>query len=325
MPEASRTEIAQSLDDIGTYFSERFGFGTADFTIYVGTDGGEPLRITHEWLFNFDLAEGFCGNDRLDVFVHALRCANSGWMYTQYQQVLVGELGLLTRPRADDDRDPRGPRWLIVGMRDHLYSAYPLLTPSHTQAGAIARARRTGLPLSSLETYRSEWLLPDSVFRSLGFLAVEWLANHASDPALLDYHHEVTSGTPWRVAFQTAFGIAVDDFYEAFAAHRQENAPPSDRRIAGSVVDPGGAPVAGAGVGMLALDGGVEDGQYAGPDATFDLAASDGRYHLVITLEGTRCRLPRGTTDYRFEVVVAGSDVSGVEVRLPYVTRCEAP
>ncbi|MYD65286.1 MAG: carboxypeptidase regulatory-like domain-containing protein [Chloroflexi bacterium] len=327
VPERARIEIEQALDDFGKLFSERFGFGRADFTIYVGTDGGEPLRAMHEWLFDFEPAAGFCGNHRMDVLVHALRCANSFWMYGTYRQVLVDELGLLTRPRTDDDRDPRGPRWLIGGMYDYLYSAFPLfITPSFTDPVAISHARRTALPLSNMETYSSEWLVPDSsAFRALGFLAVQWLATHAGDPAVRDYHRRVASGTPWRVAFQAAFGIAVDDFYHAFDAHRQTIAPPADRRIAGVVVDLVGAPVARAGVGMLALDGGVTDSQYAESDGTFDLAASDGRYELIITLDGTRCRLPQDAMDHRLQVVVAGSDVTALEVRLPQGTTCEPP
>ena len=38
----------------------------------------------------------------------------------------------------------------------------------------------------------------------------------------------VPESSTWQEAFEAAFGIAIDDFYEAFEEYRAEVAPPND-------------------------------------------------------------------------------------------------
>ena len=55
---------------------------------------------------------------------------------------------------------------------------------------------------------------------SLGFLAVEWLANHAGDPAIFDYYRRLPEAESFATAFEGAFGLTFEEFYEQFAAYR---------------------------------------------------------------------------------------------------------
>ena len=56
--------------------------------------------------------------------------------------------------------------------------------------------------------------------RAPSFLAAEWLAQRAGEPALFEYYRLLPSSDSWQAAFEEAFGIAIDDFYAAFAEYR---------------------------------------------------------------------------------------------------------
>ena len=58
----------------------------------------------------------------------------------------------------------------------------------------------------------------------LGLLAVDWLVERAGEPALLEYHRSLAAATSWRSAFdsafESAFGLTAESFYEQFEAYR---------------------------------------------------------------------------------------------------------
>jgi hypothetical protein len=58
------------------------------------------------------------------------------------------------------------------------------------------------------------------VTRALGFLAVEWLAAHAGDPAVFDCYRRLPDARSRGEAFEGAFGLTFEEFYEQFEAYR---------------------------------------------------------------------------------------------------------
>ena len=51
---------------------------------------------------------------------------------------------------------------------------------------------------------------------------MEWLADHAGDPAVFEYYRVLPSSTSHEAAFEQAFGLTLEDFYEQFEAYRAE-------------------------------------------------------------------------------------------------------
>ena len=78
--------------------------------------------------------------------------------------------------------------------------------------------------LSDFESYPpgpySPWAVPDREARVLSFLAADWLLARAGEPAIYEYYRLRQATDDWRVAFEGAFGITIDDFYAAFAEYR---------------------------------------------------------------------------------------------------------
>ena len=60
---------------------------------------------------------------------------------------------------------------------------------------------------------------------STPIMAAELLAFRAGEGAILRYYALLTRGTDWRDAFESAFGLTVDDFYVLFEAHRAAGFP----------------------------------------------------------------------------------------------------
>ena len=71
-----------------------------------------------------------------------------------------------------------------------------------------------------METYGAAPRPPYWVGRALSFLAGEWLAERAGEPALFEYYRLLPTSDSWEAAFEGAFGITIDDFYEKFEAYR---------------------------------------------------------------------------------------------------------
>ena len=162
--------------------------------------------------------------------------------------------------------------------------------------------------------------------RALSSIAGELLADRASEAALFDYFRQLPTSDTWQEAFEAAFEMSVDDFYEAFEARRAEVAPPFVlHHVRGFVVDPDGNPSAGAWVAANRGEGRWEDAASTGADGAFDLVLRDGSYYLNVDLTTTGCQVP---TDDRLhpggEIEVDGADVTAVEIRLPEGSSCGA-
>ena len=105
------------------------------------------------------------------------------------------------------------------------------LTPSEgldsrrrQEAAALLRAGELR-PLRAFETVEDD---AERIHYQLGFLAADRLADHAGVEALAGYYQRLPSSDSWQEAFEGAFGIAVDDFYETFEAYRAEIVRPEE-------------------------------------------------------------------------------------------------
>ena len=80
------------------------------------------------------------------------------------------------------------------------------------------------MPLSSFQSWTS-WS-DQQLGKALGFVALTWLADRAGEAALFEYYRLLPESSRWEDAFEGAFGITVDEFYEAFEEHRAKVVSP---------------------------------------------------------------------------------------------------
>ena len=62
--------------------------------------------------------------------------------------------------------------------------------------------------------------MPDREAKALSFLAADWLLARAGERAIFEYYRLRQSTDDWKDAFEGAFGITIDEFYQEFAEYR---------------------------------------------------------------------------------------------------------
>ncbi len=224
--------LGAEFRDLSARLAERFeDLEGTELTAYIHA-GVETLHAAYEERYARAPDADLCWYSSGSVIAYAASCEEPfgsivGRAYIALLRDKVAPLGEL--PAAEDDYSRRGPQWLLLGTREYANALYRAETGSEAyellRIAQIAPARRTALPLSSMETRagRDAAGRPETI--ALGFLATELLAERAGDEAILDYIRLLPSSTGWRDAFEGAFGLTVEDFHAAFEASRLERAP----------------------------------------------------------------------------------------------------
>ena len=185
-----RSEIRKGMEDIITSFAERFGAYAPELKISVSdTEPGCWAR------------PGF-----LKLVERFLVCP-----VHEYFHVLQFTLA---------EGRPWGPEWLVEGSATYAEEAYE-------EGGLEFRRWIAPASASHIASIRNpEAAHPSRLNYHLGFLAADWLVDHAGEPSLLNYYRLLPSSDSWEEAFASAFDLTTDEFYDAFEAYRAEVAPP---------------------------------------------------------------------------------------------------
>ena len=176
-----------------------------------------------------------------------------------------GVLGLMTDPAAFEQyKSVSVPRWLTEGMAGLLTDLaifkqnsipYPHPEMRRVRRGQVRRAASIDLSLEEAENWPPQfeayvalddesaargWKIIDCIY-VCGYMAVELLASHVGVRKLADYYmrlepqmvplgvkEEDFPQPGWRVAFESAFGMTVEEFYGLFEEHRAAGFPELD-------------------------------------------------------------------------------------------------
>ncbi len=234
--EETETAVRAAFDDVLTFFGERFGAGSADYTVFAAVDA-ESVTEAYLRAFGGDPYEGFCSRASVGMAALAvidLTCRASAPYYMDryhFDHVRDRLAPRSSLPVAEAGLDRRGPWWLRVATKSYTEHAYEAtddeVTIEAIRAEQVTLARRVTPSLASLEVWADVVDVGYWEARALAFLAGAWLAEHADEPALFEYYRQLPSSTSWEAAFEAAFGMSVADFHAAFEAHRAEVAPPT--------------------------------------------------------------------------------------------------
>ena len=142
----------------------------------------------------------------------------------------AGAAEFLIRRAYQPDGTPGG----FHGAFDMTYAQARQFAISHADP-STAGNNIPAVPLRDVETLPElpdqSWLEYYKAFCAYhcGFLAAELLAHRAGGVSeLLRFYALLDPRTDWRETFQTAFGMAVDDFYDLFERHRAAGFPEMD-------------------------------------------------------------------------------------------------
>ncbi len=209
VPKQDGEAIREEFEAVRRFFASRFE-ATTEFTMFVApnaesiqTELVRPYVPTDCWLAPswgvVDLPLDLCTD------------APGGFDYMYY-------LGI--RDELSIHHVTSVPRWFNVGSQLYVRAVYADDTDRTSYIDyrnhAVSAAGRSREPLGTV-TIVDSISFPGG---ALGFLAVEWLANHAGDPAIFDYYRRLPEATSRDEAFEGAFGLTLEKFYEQFEAYR---------------------------------------------------------------------------------------------------------
>ncbi len=272
-----RDAFLREFTSVVQYFAERHNLVTT-----------QPIKILvvehydlHYGSRTIVLNEGFLG-EVAHEYVHALQDELSG-----------GALG---------------PRWIVEGGAVHFEYLYDHAVgwwPIRESVATLENAR--GIR-ESLEDIESNIVGTDVEKYALGHLATRYLITLAGEEALWDFYREYASTRSWKGAFEEAFGLSVQEFYQAFEAHRALVLPPLPV-IRGVVLGPDGEPAEGILVWSLSY---FDDGTFSGwldfteRDGSFTVAAEGDEVRL--SLQHPVCGDVYGYVDSAGDIVPGGID-----------------
>lgn len=142
-----------------------------------------------------------------------------------------------------------GPVWLSEGaaMTQGLKASASIGLTNLDQERAERTLQTRGIvhSLRAFETMESIEAIDSNIPYSLGFRAVEFLvSNYGGDGALRNFWDAQGKGATWQTAFQSSFGIALNDFYSKFEEYRRADFPPYCGMVPAGNASPTPAPFA---------------------------------------------------------------------------------
>ena len=282
-------EVERHFNDAAAFFIQRYGLAVPGLTIIMeGPQDVNPSYIG-KTIFMPTL-----GVDRVVIaheYVHALQ-----------DQISAGNFG---------------PEWMAEGMAAYFEENFDEVYEERIVSTLnVATWSQDSLRDMEIRSYKG-FNYP------VASLAIHQLVLFAGEESLFDFYSALKNSASWQADFEDSFGIAVDDFYDQFAAYRAESAP-SFPQIRGIVLDPDGEPVPNFWISAypLMLNAGLAD--ITGMYGRFTIAVRSGRY--VLEVRHSACGpagflddaglLTRSREDARiFEI--GSSNVTGIVVDLP--------
>ncbi len=244
----TQADFRASMEDVVAFYSERYGVETPEFALYIGADI-EAIRDLRELgvrgaTIHSDV-NGTIWNIRgtwalLVAGGHGVRSANARLLAHEYFHILQQVLSNAS-PAAT-------PRWLIEGSAHYLSWLYGGLWESDRPREIIYSSNCEG-ELRDLESFEITTPVEGQCLYSPGAIASEWFAQHAGANSHLRFWEMLRGSRTWEDAFSSAFGIAPEEFYEAFEEHLGDSLSELPvGRVAGVVLGPNGDALQGIGL-----------------------------------------------------------------------------
>ena len=222
MPEQTKSAIRGELAMVLKFFGGQLDAPATDYTVYIGNDA-EALSETYERYFDAKLSDRFCSSAATGrVAFLAFRCSMEppyglAWRHFHTARHILA--GTTTLPPSQPGEFRQGPAWLVNGSANYAVAAYQI---EHGRQSAeqyrnrqLARVASVAGGLESIESHAA-FIEDSATSHALSGLAAQWLTDRAGLASLFRYYRVLDNAAGWRVAFEAAFGITVDDFYEEF-------------------------------------------------------------------------------------------------------------
>jgi PKD repeat protein len=204
---------AASVPEMETIY-QGLGYDPADVPRYM-PDGGGAFDSHGDHVFIVPAGTSY---DSSSPVRHRVVVVHEMWHTVQYT------LAPNMFNAGSDDMPADGPVWLREGSAEFV--GYSGVADSGVDASSfrgemlsMAKGQYATVALQDTATQSAQSSVGYATY-DLGFFATELLTKTNGMASLTAYWAKIGAGTPWRDAFQQAFGRTVDQFYTEFASYR---------------------------------------------------------------------------------------------------------
>lgn len=160
-----------------------------------------------------------------DAFGFGLRNQRIKFILHEYIHVLQFDLA---GPQPDccqsDQVSTIGPAWLVEGTAEYLnflfFGDQGVLDFRRFMQGQQDFAKSISASLRELETQQG--LRSEAGRGALAVVAVDFAVSLAELRALVDFWQAIGGGASWQTAFNSSFGLSIDEFYQEFETFRSQ-------------------------------------------------------------------------------------------------------
>lgn len=233
----TRLAIRSEIESVHRFLIDRFGANPSEYSVYVGSDwdsvGHHVRRLSQSLWWDERVRRlslplesvGGCLTGYTGWIAYAAGCERP----LDYRAYINWHL----RALLQENRILDLPTWLDAGAGGYIAVQYRGVDVA-TLGGAFSEnaklARRSTVPLQDLAAGERWEEGNTEEHRALSILAVDFLLQRAGDQALFEYVRLLPRlpGGAWYApagsigdAFEGAFGLTFEEFYEQFEAYRQ--------------------------------------------------------------------------------------------------------
>ncbi len=218
VPAQTAAEIRSEFENVRQFFADRFKAEATEFTLYVARTVESAARALP------NVGHIYCSSVQDGRAIVTLdRCHSPFTLDYLYIGAMVLELAPLESLSVPagfsfSTSSSRAPAWASEGLVKYAAAAY------RAAAGRLDIAEYRGREVNVARVTR-ESLRDQASYSgpppSLSYLAVDWLVERAGEPAVFEYYRVLPSATSAAAAFESAFGLTIDEFYEQFEAYRE--------------------------------------------------------------------------------------------------------
>ena len=220
VPADTGSAIRDEFEAVRRFFATRFKAEVTELTLYIAPDA-DAVLAAGAW----HVREGCWLSPSRGIVAFALDlCSRMPRLDYTYFFGARSELAHHHPPAPAGFTGGWAERWFDMGAELYSLAAYEesrgrrsYITYRDSVAATVVG---NPYPLERIQTTGDVDEVGANAAWSLGFLAVEWLANHAGDPAIFDYYRRLPEAESFATAFEGAFGLTFEEFYEQFAAYR---------------------------------------------------------------------------------------------------------
>ena len=230
VPAATRADVETQMTRVYELLTGRIGFEPYEFSLYVAADD-DPGRLAYFELYRSDALRGMyprCTIFSTFYIFHPMTCEDD-LTYKDF-------IGMPFTQLLSSTSYQHHPHWLRLAGKHYASALYRdvwrLGSLDDEIESAELRTAAYETPIEQLETHAG-WVDGDNRMNwSLTLVAAHWLSRQAGEQALIEYYGLLPRGDPnhegyepaagsWQAAFEQAFGLTIEDFYDQFEAYRK--------------------------------------------------------------------------------------------------------